>query len=133
MRLWHLYPFGGTPRARLLRGTPALRAQDDVFTSHIHADDLARACIAALWRGKPQRIVNANDDTEMRMGEYFDFAAALYGLPKPVRISREEATAQLSPALMSFMSESRRLVNTRMKRELRVVLRYPTVADGLKA
>ena len=104
-----------------------------MFTSHIHADDLARACIAALWRGKPQRIVNANDDTEMRMGEYFDFAAALYGLPKPVRISREEATAQLSPALMSFMSESRRLVNTRMKRELRVVLRYPTVADGLKA
>ena len=48
---------GGTPRGRLLKGTPVLRAEDDVYTNHIHADDLARACLAALWRGKPQRVV----------------------------------------------------------------------------
>ncbi len=47
---------GGTPRGRLLKGTPVLRAEDDVYTNHIHADDLARACLAALWRGKPQRV-----------------------------------------------------------------------------
>ncbi|RZL90089.1 MAG: SDR family NAD(P)-dependent oxidoreductase, partial [Variovorax sp.] len=124
---------GGTPRARLLRGTPALRAEDDVYTSHIHADDLARACIAALWRGRAQRIVHVSDDTEMRMGDYFDFAADRYGLPRPPRVSREDARAQLTPMLMSFMSESRRLDNHRMKRELRLVLRYPTVAQGLRA
>ncbi|MEY3626961.1 MAG: hypothetical protein RL163_1460, partial [Pseudomonadota bacterium] len=32
---------------------------------------------------------------------------------------------------LSFMSESRRLDNTRMRRELRVRLRYPTVREGL--
>ena len=123
---------GGTPRARLLRGTPALRAEDDVFTSHIHADDLARACVLALWRGKSQRIYHACDDTELRMGDYFDLAADLYGLPRPPRISREDAVQQLPASLLSFMGESRRLLNRRLKRELRLVLRYPTVAQGLR-
>ncbi len=122
---------GGTPRARLLKGTPVLRREDDVFTNHIHADDLARACIAALWRGRPLRVVNVNDDGEFRMGDYFDLAADLYGLPRPPRVARSAAAEQLPLMLMSFMSESRRMDNSRLKRELRVRLRYPTVATGL--
>ena len=59
---------GGTPRPRLLKGTPVLRREDDVYTNHIHADDLARACLAALWRGKPQRVSNVCDDTQLLMG-----------------------------------------------------------------
>jgi nucleoside-diphosphate-sugar epimerase len=124
---------GGHPRERLARGTPVLRTEDDVYTNHIHADDLARLCIAALLRGRPQRIWHACDDTELKMGDYFDLAARLCGLPLPRRISREEARAQLSPMLLSFMSESRRLDNQRMKRELRVALRYPDVTTGLLA
>ena len=124
---------GGTPRERLQRGTPVLRAEDDVYTNHIHANDLARACVAALWRGAPQRVYHVNDDTQLRMGDYFDLAARLYGLPAPKRISRQEAREQLSPMLLSFMSESRRMDNTRMKRELRVQLRFPDVGAGLKS
>lgn len=122
---------GGTPRERLLRATPALRAEDDVYTSHIHADDLARACVAALFRARPQRVVNVSDDTELKMGDYFDLAADLYGLPRPPRIARSEAQERLTPQLLSFMGESRRLVNRRLKDELRVVLRHPTVGTGL--
>jgi nucleoside-diphosphate-sugar epimerase len=122
---------GGTPRERLLKGTPVLAAGDDVYTNHIHADDLARAVVAALWRGKPQRIYNACDDTELKMGDYFDLAADLYGLPKPPRVPRSTAQDELPLMLLSFMSESRRLVNARLKKELRFALRYPTVADGL--
>jgi nucleoside-diphosphate-sugar epimerase len=122
---------GGTPRERLQRGTPVLVAKEDVFTNHIHANDLARACAAALWRGKPQRVVNVTDDTDMKMGDYFDLAASLYGLPKPPRISRGDANTALPLMLLSFMSESRRLDNTRMKKELRLQLRYPHVRDGL--
>jgi nucleoside-diphosphate-sugar epimerase len=122
---------GGTPRERLLRGTPVLAQADDVFTNHIHADDLARACQLALWRGKPQRVYNVNDDSQMRMGDYFDMAAGLYALAKPVRISREQAQTELPAMQLSFMSESRRMVNTRMKRELRLQLRYADVKDGL--
>jgi nucleoside-diphosphate-sugar epimerase len=123
---------GGTPRERLLKGTPVLRAEDDVYTNHIHADDLARAAIAALWRGRPQRVYNASDDSELKMGEYFDLAAGLYGLPRPPRVSRSTAQEQLPLVLLSFMSESRRLDNARMKNELRVTLRHPTVDSGLR-
>ncbi|WP_137922040.1 SDR family oxidoreductase [Hydrogenophaga sp. 2FB] len=122
---------GGTPRNRLERGTPVLRAEDDVYTNHIHADDLARACVLALWRGRPQRNVNVVDDTELKMGDYFDLAADLYGLPRPPRVARDAAGDQLPLVLLSFMSESRRLSNERMKRELGLRLRYPTVAEGL--
>jgi nucleoside-diphosphate-sugar epimerase len=123
---------GGTPRDRLQRGTPVLRAQDDVYTNHIHADDLARACVLALWRGRPQRNVNVVDDTVLKMGDYFDLAADLYGLPRPPRIARDAAGESLPLMLLSFMSESRRLDNQRMKRELGLQLRYPTVAQGLR-
>ena len=124
---------GGHPRERLARGTPVLAAADDVYTNHIHADDLARACVAALHRGLPQRIVHASDDTELKMGDYFDLAAGLCGLPRPPRITRAQAREQLAPMALSFMSESRRLDNTRLKRDLRLVLRYPTVESGLRA
>jgi nucleoside-diphosphate-sugar epimerase len=123
---------GGTPRERLLRGTPVLAREDDVFTNHIHADDLARACQLALWRGKPQRAYNVNDDSQMLMGDYFDMAAGLYGLAKPTRISRAQAQTELPAMQLSFMSESRRMVNTRMKRELRLQLRYSRVENGLR-
>jgi len=121
----------GTPRERLLRRVPALTPEDDVYTNHIHAEDLARACIAALWRGQPQRVYHVSDDTQLKMGDYFDLAARLYGLPAPRRISRAQAERELPPALLSFMRESRRLDNSRMKRELRLKLRHPTVREGL--
>lgn len=122
---------GGTPRARLLKGTPVLLATDDVYTNHIHADDLARACCRALWHGARQRVYNVNDDSDLKMGDYFDLAADLYGLARPPRIAREGASAHLPLMLLSFMNESRRMVNTRMKQELRLALLHPTVISGL--
>lgn len=122
---------GGSPRDRLLRGTPVLRPEDDVYTNHIHAHDLARACLLALWRGGMQRCINVCDDTQLKMGDYFDLAADLHGLPRPERLPRSTAQAQLPLMLLSFMSESRRLCNWRMKTELGLVLAYPTVAEGL--
>jgi len=122
---------GGTPRERLLRGTPVLTQQDDVYTNHIHADDLARACCRALWRGQGHRCINVCDDTELMMGDYFDLAADVYGLPRPPRIARGVAESSLPVVLLSFMSESRRLSNARMKTELGLRLRYPTVHEGL--
>ena len=122
---------GGHPRERLARGTPVLESSHDPFTNHIEADDLARACIAALHRGLPQRVVNVNDDTVMTMGDYFDFAADLEGVERPARVSWAQAQSAMSPMQLSFMGESRRLVNRRMKRELRLKLCYPTVREGL--
>lgn len=122
---------GGDPRERVRRGAPVLRPEDDVYTNHVHADDLARACVAALHRGLPQRALNACDDSSLKMGDYFDAVADRFGLPRPPRLSRAEAEATLSPMTLSFMSESRRLRNARLTRELGLRLRYPTLAEGL--
>jgi len=113
------------PLDRIRQGTPVLVADDDVFTNHIHAEDLARATVAALFHAKPNRAYNVTDDGEMKMGSWFDTVADAYHLPRPPRVSWEEAERRIAPLLLSFMSESRRLSNARMKRELRVRLRYP--------
>ncbi|GAA4422585.1 NAD-binding protein [Acidovorax lacteus] len=124
---------GGTPEARLRRGTPVLRPEDDVFTNHIHADDLARACWLALWRGRAQRAYHVSDDVHRKMGDYYDAAADVYRLPRPARIARDAAGQQLPLMLLSFMSESRRLDNTRMQRELRLRLHHPDAIAALAA
>jgi nucleoside-diphosphate-sugar epimerase len=119
---------GGNPVERVARGSPVLVPADDVHTNHIHADDLARACVAALVRGRPQRVVHVSDHSDLSMGDHYDLVARLWGLPPPPRITRDEARATMSPMAMSFLSESRRLDNRRLTRELRLTLRYPTVA-----
>ena len=128
-----IYATDRLPVERLQKGMPALRAEDDVFTNHIHADDLARLTCAALRYGRANRCYNASDDSALTMGEYFDLVADRFGLPRAPRISRSEALSLLSPVQLSFMSESRRLDNRRIKTELRAKLHYPHVADGVEA
>jgi nucleoside-diphosphate-sugar epimerase len=120
------------PLERLKKGTPALLPQDDVYTNHIHADDLARIVALALFRAQPCRIYHAVDDSDMKMAEYFDAVADAAALPRPPRLLRRELETAISPMLLSFMSESRRLTNTRIKAELDVRLRYPQVQDALQ-
>ena len=121
----------GTPQARLQRGTPVLETSADVYTNHIQADDLARACWLALWRGPTLRAINTSDDTQMKMADYMDWAADHFGLKRPPRISAKNAAIELSPMQLSFMQESRRLVNKRIKEELRLKLNYPSIKEGL--
>jgi len=121
-----IYAESRLPLDRLKQGTPVLRAEDDVYTNHIHADDLARAAVIAAFRGRPNRAYNVNDDSELKMGGWFDSVADAFRLPRPPRVSWDEAEARIAPMVLSFMSESRRLANTRMKRELRLKLRHPT-------
>ena len=128
-----IYAADRLPLERLRKGLAALRDEDDVFTNHIHADDLARLTGAALRFGRANRCYNASDDSEMKMGAYFDLVADRFGLPRAPRISRLEAQQTLSPVQLSFMSESRRLDNRRAKRELRAHWRYPQVLDGILA
>lgn len=128
-----IYASDRLPIDRIRRGDPVLNADDDVFTNHIHADDLAMLACRAIFGAAPGRIYNAVDDTRLKMGEYFDLAADFFGLPRPPRMSRAEIIAQLSPMALSFMSESRRLDNTRIRRELGYRLVYPTVREGFAA
>ena len=123
-----IYAEDRLPIERLQRHVPALLDAEDVYTNHIHADDLARACIAAMLRGKPQRAYNATDDAEWKMGEYFDRIADALRFDRPPRITADDADRLLPPLQRSFTRESRRLSNARAKRELRWRPVYPTPA-----
>ena len=131
LRVPGIYAADRLPIARLERGTPTLRDEDDGYVNHLHADDLARLVIAALNHAAPGRAYNAVDDLPQKMGDYFDLVADRHCLPRPPRIARSEAARLIPANLLSFMSESRRLSNQRIKQELRFRLRYPSVLEGI--
>lgn len=131
LRVPGIYAADRLPVERLRQQVPALIPADDVITNHIHADDLACIARTALLRGPRQRVINAVDDSQMTLGDYLDQVADRLGLPRPPRLSRAELTRTLSEVRMSFMRESRRLDTRRLKRELRVRLQWPTVAEFL--
>ncbi len=124
-----IYAADRLPLSQLTRGVPVLAAEDDVYTNHVHADDLAEMLSCGLVRG--EGAYNASDDSEIKMGDYFDLVADRAGLPRPPRVRRAEAAQRIPAGALSFMGESRRLVNRRVKAELGVRLRYPTVFDGV--
>lgn len=126
-----IYAAERLPLQRLRNRTPVLRPEDDVYTNHVHADDLAAIAVRALTHPAAEGIYHASDDSVLRMGEWFDLVADRAGLPRPPRIPRTQAAARIPASLLSFMTESRRLRNDRMKQELAIRLRYPTVHEGL--
>lgn len=128
-----IYAADRLPVERIRKQTPAVRSEEDSYTNHIHADDLANLVWLALFRGKPNRVYHAVDDSVKKMGDYFDMVADHFMLPRCPRISRSQAQQVLSPALLSFLNESRILDNTRMKSELRVRFKYPDVETCLKS
>lgn len=133
LRVPGIYAGNRLPAARVAAGTPVLRAGDDVFTNHIHADDLARLIVVAIHRGAAQRVYHAVDDSAMRMGDWFDLIADTHGMKRPERVPRDAIASRVAPNLLSFMRESRRLSNARIRNELGMRLTYPTVVDGLNA
>ena len=128
-----IYAADRLPLERVKRGDPVLNAEEDSYSNHIHADDLANAVVLALIHGRSNRAYNATDDSAMKMGDWFTHLADAFDLPQPPRVDRATAEEQLSPALLSFLRESRRLNNGRIKRELGLKLAYPTVEEGIAA
>lgn len=127
-----IYAADRLPLERLRQGLPLFEPAEDSHTNHIHAADLGRACLAALRRGRPNRTYNISDDSSLLMGEWFDLLADNFNLPRAPRLPRAAVEQQVSPLQWSFMRESRQLDNRRMKHELGLRLRYPTVIEGIR-
>lgn len=131
LRVPGIYAQDRLPLDRLRAGSPAIAAIEDGYSNHIHADDLARSVVATLRYGKANRVYHTVDEDEMKMGDYFDAVADAFDLPRPPRLPRDEARLKVSPMMWSFMNESRRMTDTRMKRELKARLLYPTLDHTL--
>lgn len=132
LRVPGIYASNRLPLAHLAAGTPVIVEAEDSFSNHIHADDLAHIISLALFRAPALRVYHASDALPMKISAYFTAVARAASLSIPVQLSREEVKQKVSPALWSFMQESRRLSNERLTKELRIRLRYPTVQGFLQ-
>lgn len=133
LRVAGIYGPGKLPLARLESGRPMVAESDSPITNHIHTLDLVEICQIAMARGEPGEVYNVCDGHPGSMTGYFNTVADFLGLPRPPLISLQDAKAQLTPGMLSYLGESRRLSNRKLIDELGVTLGYPTLAEGLPA
>lgn len=133
LRVGGIYGPGRLPIARLKEGMTVLRRDLAPPTNRIHADDLAMICQAAADAPAGQQIYNVCDMQTSTMSEYFFAIAEYAGLPAPEEVDWQSAETAISPAMMSYLTESRRLDNRKLIEELGISLQYPTLADGLRS
>ncbi|NGY04935.1 SDR family oxidoreductase [Solimonas terrae] len=131
LRVPGIYGPGRMPLERLRKRLPVVRAEQSPFTNRIHADDLATAALHAAVFGRDGRAYNVADGEPTTMADYFLRCAQLLGLPPPPQVTMDEARAALTPAMMSFIDESKRLRTQRLREELRFTPQYPNLAAGL--
>ncbi len=132
LRVPGIYARGRLPEERLRAGEPVLREEESPYSNRIHADDLARVCMAA-HHNRPGDLYNVSDGHPTTMTDFFFRAADLLGIPRPPTITLEQARRQLGEGMLSYLAESKRIDNTRMREELGVTLSYPDLASGLPA
>jgi nucleoside-diphosphate-sugar epimerase len=133
LRVAGIYGNHRLPLNRLREGAPVLRSEESPFSNRIHADDLARLCLAAADKGSDGEIINICDGDTSTMTDYFNAVADAFALPRPPQVTLAEAKICMPPLLFSYFSESRRLDNRRMRERLGGKLLYPDLASGLAA
>jgi nucleoside-diphosphate-sugar epimerase len=121
------------PLERLSRNEPALRDEDAGPGNRIHVDDLAAAIAAAIDTPAAQGIYNVTDGDPSSTTSYLRLTAQAAGLSPPRLVSKEEARRVIPAGMLSFLLESRLVDNRRMREELAVPLRYPTLQAGVLA
>lgn len=133
LRVPGIYAADRLPEERLRKGLPVAEGAGDGYTNHIHADDLARLTVLSLMRMRSGRVLNTVDQSDLTTGQWLDLVANTLGLPQPPRVPKAELHEYLTPMMLSFLAESRRINGRRALRELRARLHWPTVGDFLKA
>jgi len=132
-RLPGIYGPGRSPIDQVKAGTARRIDKPGQVFSRIHVADIAGAALKAMTAPHRGDIYNVVDDLPVSTGEVVAFACELLGRPVPPSIPWDEIAPTMSPMARSFYAENRRVRNERMKRDLGVVLRYPTYREGLRA
>ena len=131
LRVSGIYGPGRLPLMQISKGHPLLREEESGPSNRIHADDLAAVCLAAADRGKDGDIYNVSDGHPSSITSYFNACADLLGYPRQPQVSMSEARQVMSPLMLSYVSESRVIDNSRMLQRLDIRLKYPTMSAGL--
>jgi nucleoside-diphosphate-sugar epimerase len=128
-----IYGPGRTLRERLELGAYRRLDDEELWVSRIHVDDLVAGLVAAWERGRPGETYLLCDDEPVTGAEYAELTAELLALPLPPAVSREDIRQELSGSAFERRVGSRRCSNRKMREELGVVPRYPSVREGVPA
>jgi len=131
LRVSGIYGPGRLPLMQISQGQPLLCEAESGPSNRIHADDLAAVCRAAAERGQGGDIFNVSDGHPSSMTSYFNACADLLGYPRQPQVSMAEARQVMSPLMLSYVTDSRVVDNSRMLERLNIRLKYPTMRDGL--
>ncbi len=131
LRVGGIYGPGRWPLARLQAREPLVREDECPYTNRIHIDDLVASCVAAGERGGAGQIYNVCDGQPGTMTQYFNALADATGLPRPPVVTLASARKILSPGMLSYLADSRRIGNRKLREQLGVTLRYPDLAAGI--
>ena len=118
---------------RIQKREPVLREKDAGPGNRIHIDDLVETCVRAATVAAPPDIVNVCDGNHASSTQFTQIVAREAGLSLPPEIGLEEARKVFTPMRWSFIAESRRLDNTRLREQLGVRLRYANLLEGIRA
>lgn len=130
-RLSGIYGVGRNVLEDLKSGTARRIDKPNHLFNRIHVIDIAQTVMASMQLPNSGAIYNLADDLPASSRDVVEFAASLLGIkPPPLE---DFSTATLSPMLQSFYSESKKVRNDRIKRELGITLQFPDYKAGLKA
>ena len=119
------------PLDRLRRREPVLRPAESGPGNRIHLDDLVEACLAAL--GRPVAgVFNVTDGHPESLAGFMAQLAIQAGLPVPRQVSWAEAQGLMSPGILAFLRQSRRVLSCRGN-ELGWSPRYGNPGAGIAA
>jgi nucleoside-diphosphate-sugar epimerase len=133
LRVAGIYGPGRLPLDKVRKRTPVIAGSESPCSNRIHADDLARVCVAAAKRGRGGAVYNVSDGQPGTISQYYCAVADRLGVPRPPEVTMSEARRVMSEAMLSYLSESKRVDSRKMREELGVELLYPDLESGLAA
>ncbi|MFT6559478.1 SDR family oxidoreductase [Sneathiella sp.] len=130
-RLPGIYGPGRNQLVSLKAGKAHRIVKEGHVFSRIHVHDLARILIASMEKPHPGTVYNVADEYAAPPQDVVTYAAELLGIDPPPY--QDFDTAEMSAMARSFYSDSKTIVNKKIKEELGISFKYPTYKEGLKS
>jgi nucleoside-diphosphate-sugar epimerase len=99
------------------------------FFSRIHAADIAQVLFKSLIYSKSGEIYNVADNKPCSYEQTISYACSLIGVQKPSPIYFQSLN---NGDMKNFYKDSKKVSNTKIKKDLKITLYFPTYKEGFK-
>ncbi len=133
LRVAGIYGSERLPVKRIKQGLKVVKKSESAVSNRIHVFDLVSICERVTATDEVFDIVNVADGNPSTMTDYFVKVAKMYDLPQPEEITMNQAMQEFSSEMISYLKESKKVSNKKLREKLGYCLRYPNLESGLSA